>query len=288
MTPENAQFAATHALLLLSAAILFLAVCAAVVLGLVHLAVRHADRLWAWIDVVVPGDLIRPRTYLLVHLALGSIVIAAVSGFVFIAEDVFVRRQLAAFDLAFAEALRVEVRPLWRAFFWGFTWLGSYVPLTILTVAAAWRLISRGRTLLAVMWAISQGGGAVISQTLKAIFARPRPEGADPILFGSSLSFPSGHAVGAIVFCGVGAYILMRTVRSWRARLLFVTGALAWSLPMGFSRLYLGVHYFSDVVAGFLIGAAWVAICVSGMEVALRGRRAGDLRTPGTNGNSLG
>jgi undecaprenyl-diphosphatase len=45
---------------------------------------------------------------------------------------------------------------------------------------------------------------------------------------------------------------------------------------MGFSRLYLGVHYFSDVVAGFLIGAAWVAICVSGIEVALRGRGANE------------
>jgi undecaprenyl-diphosphatase len=203
-------------------------------------------------------------------------VIAAVTGFVFIAEDVFVRRQLAAFDLAFAAALRAEVRPPWRAFFWVFTWLGSFVPLTILIAAATWRLLSRGRTLLAVMWAISQGGAVVISQTLKALFARARPDGADPLLFGSSLSFPSGHAVGAVVFCGVGAYILMRTIRSWRARVLLVTGALAWALPMGFSRLYLGVHYFSDVVAGFLIGAAWVAICVSGTEVALSGRGANE------------
>jgi undecaprenyl-diphosphatase len=277
VTPNNAQFAAAHALLLLCAAILFPALCAAIVLGLVHLAVRHADRLWAWIDLLVPGHLIRPRTYLLVHLALGCVMVAAVTGFVFIAEDVFGRRQLAAFDLAFAEALQEEVRPRWRAFFWGFTWLGSFVPLAILTAAAIWRLLSRGRTLLAIMWAISQGGAIVISQTLKAIFARSRPDGADPLLFGNSLSFPSGHAVGAIVFCGVGAYILMRTIRSWRARVLLVTGAFAWALPMGFSRLYLGVHYFSDVVAGFLIGAAWVAVCISGMEVALT-RETGALR----------
>jgi undecaprenyl-diphosphatase len=276
VTPDIAQFAATHALLLLAAAVLFLAVSAGIVLGLVHLAIRHADRMWASIDFVVPGHLIRPRTYLLVHLALGFVVLVAVSGFVFIAEEVFVHRQLAAFDVTFADALRDQVRPVWRAFFWGFTWLGSFVPLTILTAAAAWRLLSRGRTLLAVMWAISQGGAVVISQTLKAIFARSRPDGADPLLFGTNLSFPSGHAVGAVVFCGVGAYILMRTIRSWRARVLLATGALAWALPMGFSRLYLGVHYFSDVVAGFLIGAAWVAVCISGMEVALRRKRSKD------------
>ena len=280
MTPDNARFAAAHALLLLSAAILFLAVCAAIVLGLVHLAVHHADRMWALIDLVVPGRLIRPRTYLLVHLALGFVVIAAINRFLIVADDVFVRRQLAVFDVAFAEALRQEVRPLWRAFFWGFTWLGSFVPLTILVAAATWRLLSRGRTLLAIMWAVSQTGAVVISQTLKAIFARSRPEGADPLLFGNSLSFPSGHAVGAVVFCGVGAYILMRTIRSWRARVLLVTGALAWALSMGFSRLYLGVHYFSDVVAGSLVGAAWVAICISGMEIALRGRPANGTQQP--------
>jgi undecaprenyl-diphosphatase len=72
--------------------------------------------------------------------------------------------------------------------------------------------------------------------------------------------------------------MLMRTIRSWRARVLLVTGALAWFLAMGFSRLYLGVHYFSDVVAGFLIGAAWVAVCISGMEVALKGRRGANRR----------
>ena len=272
MTPELAHFAAAHALLLLSAAIAVLAVCGAGVLGLVHLAVRHADRLWASIDLVVPGHLFRPRTYLLVHLALGFVVTAAVGGFVFIAGQVFGRHQLAGFDMAFAEGLREDVRPLWRAFFWGFTWLGSYPPVSIAVAAATWRLLSRGRKLLAVMWATSQAGGAIVTQTLKAMFARPRPDGADPLLFDSSLSFPSGHAVSAVVFCGVGAYILMRTIRSWRARVLLVTAALVWSLPMGFSRLYLGVHYFSDVVAGFLVGAAWVAVCVSGMEVALRGR----------------
>jgi undecaprenyl-diphosphatase len=272
VTPENAQFAATHALLLLATAAAMLTVCAAAVLGLVHLAVRHADRLWAAIDLVVPGRLFRARTYLLVHLALGFVAIAALAAFVFIAEEVFGGRQLASFDLAFAETLRREVDPRWRTFFWGFTWLGSYLPLSIAAAAATWRLVSRGQTLLAVMWAISQAGSAVISQALKAVFARQRPEGADPLLFGNSLSFPSGHAVAAVVFCGVGAYILMRTIRSWRARVLLAAAALLWSLPMGFSRLYLGVHYCSDVVAGFLVGAAWVAVCVSGIEVASRGR----------------
>jgi undecaprenyl-diphosphatase len=117
------------------------------------------------------------------------------------------------------------------------------------------------------MWMISQAGGAVLNETLKAVFARPRPDGAERVLFGDSWSFPSGHAMGTFVLCGVAAYIVLRTIRSWTARALLVGLALAWSLAMGFSRIYLGVHYVSDVAAGFLVGAAWVAVCVSGMEV---------------------
>lgn len=192
----------------------------------------------------------------------------AIIGLVAITRDVSTGRGLAAFDLAFAEALSAEVTPAWRSFFWLFTWLGSYLPVTVMAGAAMWRLLSQGRRLLAIMWAISQAGGFAISEALKVAVARERPSGADPLLFGGSASFPSGHAMASFVLCGVGAYILLRTIRSWRNRVLLVSAALTWSLAMGFSRLYLGVHYFSDVAAGFLAGAAWVAVCISGIEVA--------------------
>ena len=273
LSPEEfAQFAAAHSLLLLAAAILILSVTAAAVLAVGHLAVKHSDRLWMLIDAFVPGDIWRPRTYLLVYLALGFVLTMTLVALAAITRGVSTGSGLAAFDLAFAEALSAEVSPGWRSFFWLFTWLGSYLPVTAMAGAAMWRLLSRRRRLLAGMWAISQAGGLAISETLKVAVARGRPSGADPLLYGGSASFPSGHAMASFVLCGVGAYILLRTIRSWRSRVLLVSAALAWCLAMGFSRLYLGVHYFTDVAAGFLAGAAWVAVCVSGMEVARRGR----------------
>jgi len=122
----------------------------------------------------------------------------------------------------------------------------------------------------------SQAGSALLNVALKEVFARARPDGADPALHGGGWSFPSGHAMNTFVFCGMVAYLLVR-LSPWRAGLAFRVALLfAWALAMGFSRLYLGVHYASDVVAGFLAGAAWVAVCVSGAEVALRRRRTDD------------
>jgi membrane-associated phospholipid phosphatase len=67
-----------------------------------------------------------------------------------------------------------------------------------------------------------------------------------------------------------GVYILLRFTRSWTTIAAVVAIALAWCLVMGFTRLYLGVHFLSDVVAGLIAATAWVAVCVSGIEVALR------------------
>jgi undecaprenyl-diphosphatase len=242
------------------------------VLAAARAALQHKERLWAWIDLFVPGRLFHPRTYLLVHLALGLVVTVAAGAFAVIAENVIMGRQLAAFDLAFAEALRQQVSPPWRSFFIAITWLGSGWIVAPVAGVVAGRLFSRGRTLLGTMWIVSQAGGFVISEVLKQVFARARPEDADPALYDGGWSFPSGHAMSAFVLAGVGAYLLLLVIRSWLRRSLLIAGALAWSLLVGFSRLYLGVHYVSDVAAGFLIGVAWVAICVAGTEVALRGR----------------
>jgi membrane-associated phospholipid phosphatase len=269
LTPD---FLASHALLLVGAAILLIWAAAAVVLAAAHLAVRHQERLWAWIDLIVPGQLFRPRTYLLVHLTLGLVVTLAAGAFAVIAEDVVAGRQLARFDLAFAAALREHVSPGWRSFFVLITRLGSAWIVAPMVGVIAGRLFSRGRKLLGTTWIVSQAGGFALSELLKRLFARARPEGADPTLYDGGWSFPSGHAMSAFVLSGVAAYLLLRVVQSWMLRSVLVAAALAWSLAVGFSRLYLGVHYASDVAAGFVIGVAWVAVCVSGTEVALRRR----------------
>jgi membrane-associated phospholipid phosphatase len=287
-----ADFLAAHALLLVGIAILMTWIAAAGVLAAVHAAARHREQLWAWVDLFVPGHLVRARTFLLVHLALGLGSTLAVVGFLVIAQNAVGGRPLEAFDRAFMSALQRQVSPPWHAFFAVLTWLGSgWVVAPVASVIAV-LLFRRRHTLIGVTWSVSQAGGFALGATLKLVFERARPDGANPVYYDGGWSFPSGHAMSAFVFAGVGAYLLLFVVRSWLWRSLLIAGAIAWSLLMGFSRLYLGVHYASDVAAGFVIGVAWVAICVSGLEVARRGRarrpgndasRPNDLQSPGSN-----
>jgi undecaprenyl-diphosphatase len=82
--------------------------------------------------------------------------------------------------------------------------------------------------------------------------------------------------MGTFILCGMVCYLLVRQNRSWTTAVVIVTAFASWCVVMAFSRLYLGVHYASDVVAGLLAGVAWVAVCVSALEV-LR-RRSGGAR----------
>jgi undecaprenyl-diphosphatase len=268
-----AHYLADHALLLLAAAMVSLLAGTSLVAAVARLAARHRDRLWWAIDLIVPGHLWQPRVYLAVHLALGLVLVASLAGFIVIAENVAAGREIARFDVAFAEALRSRISPAWRSLFWYLTWLGSGPVIAAVAGAVIWLLARRRETLLLITWSVSQGGSALINYALKAAFARARPEGADPVLYGGGWSFPSGHAMNTLVLCGVGAYLVIRLSES-RGRLwITIAFLLAWALAIGFSRLYLGVHYVSDVVAGFFAGVAWIAVCVSGTEVAYRGRR---------------
>ena len=117
----------------------------------------------------------------------------------------------------------------------------------------------------------------MLNRVLKEAFERTRPEFADPVLAAASWSFPSGHAMGTFIFCGVGSYLLLRDNHSWTTAAVVVTASASWCVVMAFTRLYFGVHYASDVIAGLLAGVAWVAVCVSALEV-LRRRTGGASR----------
>jgi membrane-associated phospholipid phosphatase len=268
----TAQFIASHVLVLLAAGIALLGLGVWAVVALARAAVRQKDRFWSLIDVFVPGHLWRPRTYLVGHLMLGFAVTLPAAAFVIVAEDVVAGRQLAAFDLALSQALRAETSPAWQSVFWYLTSLGSGPVIAAAAVAVVWLLVRRGHTVLAIMWSVSQGGSALLNYAMKVAFARARPEGADPLLYSSGWSFPSGHTMATLVFGGVGAYLLWRILPSKGRSVPFIVLSLAFPLVIGFSRVYLGVHYVTDVIAGFLAGAVWVAVCVSGAEVALRRR----------------
>jgi undecaprenyl-diphosphatase len=112
-------------------------------------------------------------------------------------------------------------------------------------------------------WSAALVGGPIIENILKWSIRRPRPELAALFLHGFSYSFPSGHALNSTIVYGMLAYILVTLcTRHNAAKVGIVVITVLIVLGVGFSRLYLGVHYLSDVLGGFAIGIVWLAACI--------------------------
>ena len=206
------------------------------------------------------------RRFLTLQLAVGLVSLAAIAAFVVIARDIVSEGEIVRFDHTFSHALRSTTTPGWERFFSIVTWFGSREVLFVGSLIVTIVVFTHYGVVLAAWWVAGQLGGALLNLALKHSFARTRPEYADALLAASSWSFPSAHAMNTLVFCGLGAYLLVRGGRSWKVASLAVTLAIVWCLVMSFSRIYLGVHFASDVVAGLMAGTAWVALCVSAME----------------------
>lgn len=134
------------------------------------------------------------------------------------------------------------------------------VTVAMVTALCLWLLARRQRR-EAVLLAAANLGGTALSATLKTIFERQRPpaEIVSSLTDPQSFSFPSGHAMSAMVFYASISIVGMRLGRAGLRA--FVLGLALLMIPtMGFTRLYLGVHYPSDVAAGWALGAAWVSL----------------------------
>jgi membrane-associated phospholipid phosphatase len=116
-------------------------------------------------------------------------------------------------------------------------------------------------------------GGMLLNVVLKHVFHRARPSLDHPLLTLETYSFPSGHTAAATVFYGLLAYWLLGRVQGRAARALVVLAALAMIALVALSRMYLGVHYLSDVLAAALESGAWLAVCITAVST-LRRRRA--------------
>ncbi len=116
-------------------------------------------------------------------------------------------------------------------------------------------------------WLLAFVGGALLNNILKSVIHRPRPYAASASL-SHSWSFPSGHAMVSLIAYGMLTYVLIILgPRSRRVQLAIAGCATLLVLAIGLSRLYLGAHYFSDVVGGYAAGMLWLSACISGLEV---------------------
>lgn len=154
------------------------------------------------------------------------------------------------------------IGPWWmEIMFKDITILGSTTVLTLVTVAAVGYLIVELKRAAALLVLISVVGGIAISTLLKNAFARPRPELVAHLVDVNTLSFPSGHAMlSAVTFLTIGA-LLARVQSRLRTRIYLIGVAITLCLLVGVSRVYLGVHFPTDVLAGWSAGAAWAMTC---------------------------
>jgi undecaprenyl-diphosphatase len=152
--------------------------------------------------------------------------------------------------------------------------------VALVAVVAAVLLLRRSRASAAFLVAIA-GAGALLNVVLKLIFARARPDLASAIAVAQGYSFPSGHAMGSFITFGALAYLLLRQAWPWAARSAGLALAMTAVLLVGLSRVYLGVHWASDIAGGWSAGAAWLVSGVTAFEMLLRYRGEAVVR-PGT------
>ena len=140
--------------------------------------------------------------------------------------------------------------------------LGSTVAMAGLAVVAGGWLWFHGRRADAVLVVGAMSGAALVFRGLKELLDRPRPPLDGRLVHATNESLPSGHATMAIVVIGT-LVVLAWSGRSPAGRAVMLAAAALWVGAVGLTRLYLGVHWFSDVVAGWLVGGAWLAVCVA-------------------------
>ncbi|QJP17027.1 phosphatase PAP2 family protein [Starkeya sp. ORNL1] len=205
---------------------------------------------------------------------------SALFAFALIAEDVL-EGETHGFDERLLRAFRNPndladpIGPPWfEIMMRDITSLGSTTVLTIVTLAAVFYLVMDGKRASAALVAIAVSGGALLTYVLKFGFDRPRPDLVAHLVEVSTLSFPSGHAMGsAVTYLTLGA-LLARTQPRRRIKIYVLTVAVLLTLMVGVSRVYLGVHWPTDVLAGWCAGSAWALIC---WTVALWLQRHGDI-----------
>jgi undecaprenyl-diphosphatase len=287
---DAAEFIARHALLVLLVIAALASIAAALLWKLIEalapriwsavlaardffaaLPVAHRVRSARVIGPALGGALTLGR-YLGAIAVLGFVAAAgAIVAFVEVADEIGANESLAAFDIALSDALHREASYELLSFFVGVTHLGDFEVLSVLVLVVFLILLVARRRALAIAWLVATSSGGLLNRVLKSIFERTRPVHDHGLTLETSWSFPSGHASGAMLIYGLLAYVLVLHARpAWRAPI--AAAAVLLIVFVGASRIILQVHYLSDVLAGYLSAAAWVALWIGALE-ALRWRQ---------------
>jgi undecaprenyl-diphosphatase len=225
------------------------------------------------------------------HVALTIIVVVgALFGLIALMDGV-VEGSTRAFDTAILKVFRIStnlaepIGPPWLPdMVRDLTSLGSTAVLTLITVGAIGYLLIDRKPGVALFVLVAIGGGTTVSSILKIGVQRTRPDLVPALVHENSPSFPSGHAMlSTVTYLTIGV-ILARVQSSRRMKIYILTAAAVVALIVGVSRVYLGVHWPTDVLAGWCAGAAWALFC---WLIALWLQRRGQIEAESTQRNPI-
>jgi membrane-associated phospholipid phosphatase len=201
-----------------------------------------------------------------------ALVLGAAALFAEIAEHLGPDATMSRADEALTAAIRAHVSPATLSVFAVLTHFGDVITLSLLGTVVALLLWWQRQRSLALGWVLALGGNALLNPALKRVFERVRPVHDHSLVNELGWSFPSGHTSSATVAYGMLAYVALRTLpAAWHGPVALAAAALAFTV--GCSRVFLQVHFASDVVAGFASGAAWLTVCIVSVELARVYRR---------------
>lgn len=197
----------------------------------------------------------------------GGLIVAVIGAVLFATVASHVRSgSTHAFDESAIRWLAAHHTPVLDVAMVEITALGTGIVVMMIVAVAGLFLVLTGHKYPAILLLASTFGGIVLNGVLKLGFDRPRPTIVVPAVHTVSSSFPSGHAMSAAIVYVTVAYLAARLHKRKWARWLVMTAAFIVVALISFSRMYLGVHYPSDVLAGIVIGLAWAGFCMATLE----------------------
>ena len=225
-------------------------------------AIEHPSRLARFVAARLD-----PKAYLGLHVTV-SLAIAALALWLFgaVLEAVLDNAAVVRLDVATLDWMAAHTSPLGLRVFTVITHLGAVPVIPTIAVAGAWVLWQQRHRLVLVCWLSAYFGGVLVNRLLKLLIHRSRPIRVVHVM---TFSFPSGHTMAATIGYGMLAYVVATYwCPRWLKRRFLYLAAAVLALAVGVSRIYLGVHFPTDVIGGWAAGTAWVAICVTGTRIA--------------------
>ena len=214
-----------------------------------------------------------PEGYLGIHLTAGLVVSAAcILLFGKLTEEVINNEAIVSIDNWVLDNILYFRTPFVNKIMVIITQIGEWTTVFIVSVPIAIYMTVKKKVGSAIGYITTVAGGGGLDILLKHAIRRERPISDATLINVGGFSFPSGHAMLSVVFYGMIAYFLIRYAKLWRTRILIAISAGFMMFLIGLTRLYLHVHYLSDVIAGYVGGLFWLTICITGLEIYKRRR----------------